>query len=113
MASVQEAAQKALDNFITGGRGFVDNIAQESQALAKSGQTTIQITLKATKDVANGHLDPEGAQHVLENSFQDLKKLAEAEANLAASLLVDWLKGFADTLLDLAPWLPRIPGFGT
>lgn len=107
--SLEKIAKDALKNFGDGTKAAVKELAKESQALAASAETTGQITVRAAQDVARGDLDIEGAWFVTQNGFKQLEQLAVAEGNLVASSFVQWLKQMAKTLLDLAPWLPKIP----
>lgn len=108
---VQEKPVFDINNILadieTKGRAHAGKLANNSQALGKSALTTVEIGVRAGKDLASGKLDLTGAEHVAQRGFQQLRKLAEAEGNLAASALVDFLEDAFGAIYKMIPFLPK------
>jgi len=97
-----------LKDFLQSGHQAAKDLADDSEAIAESIGTTLQLGERAARDLAAGRLDLEGAQRSVQRGWDQLRTAARAEGNLAAASTVDWLEGTFGTLLKLIPGLPNI-----
>lgn len=96
-----------LADLETQGRASIAKIGENSAALAKAGETTLQISVQAGKRLVAGKLDLEGATRVAQRSFEQLKTLAVGEGNLVAAGLAGMLEDAIGTIFKMIPFLPK------
>jgi hypothetical protein len=100
---VDPKSSHLLDEFVKSGKAAAAAVAKNSAAIGKSMLTTIDISERAARDLVEGNIDQEGAEHVAQRGFDQLKTSAVAEGNLAAAGISDWLAGAFKMVLQLLP----------
>lgn len=91
MDGIESATKEAIKSF-----------GDDSEAIAKSALTSVNITKDAAVKVIKGQLDVEGAENVARRGIEQLEGLAYAEGNLAAASSAQYLKSIANILMGLA-----------
>lgn len=96
-----------LDDLQQEGLESARKLGENSAALGRSAKTTVEIGIRAAKDLAAGDLDLTGASRVARRGFEQLKTAAVAEGNLTASAFVDFFENAFSTVLKLITALPK------
>lgn len=93
--------QDLLDQFKTSGIDAAGKLGKNSKAIGDSVLVTVDIVERTARDVAAGKIDLKGAEIIAERSFRQLRQSVEAQGNLTASALLDWLEGLAKFAIKL------------
>lgn len=97
LSGMSDEAEVFADLIKASTENAISVIESQSKVIADSALRSIKIGNEAIKLLAEGTLDKEGANQILERGIRQVEDLARAEGNLIVSTSVSFLKKISET----------------